>query len=68
MSSSIHASLSDVAKPCFLAGVGSGISAAGAVAGGADLLAVYNTAICRAFWPFSRATIPTASRSTPPRP
>ncbi len=47
MTASLHPALSALARPCFLAGVGSGISAAGAVAGGADLLAVYNTAIYR---------------------
>lgn len=34
-------------SPVLVAGVGSGLSAAGAVAGGADLLAIYNTAVYR---------------------
>ena len=34
-------------KPIIAAGVGSGLTAKGAVMGGADLLAVYNTAVYR---------------------
>lgn len=34
-------------KPIIMAGVGSGLTAKGAVLGGADLLAVYNTAVYR---------------------
>lgn len=37
----------EVGKPVILAGVGSGLTAKGAVLGGADLLAVYNTAVYR---------------------
>jgi predicted TIM-barrel enzyme len=39
--------LAGLTRPILVAGVGSGLSAAGAVAGGADLLAVYNTAVYR---------------------
>lgn len=50
-------------KPLILAGVGSGLTAKGAVIGGADLLAVYNTAVYRirglptalAFLPYDNA-------------
>lgn len=50
-------------KPLILAGVGSGLTAKGAVLGGADLLAVYNTAVYRiqglptalAFLPYDNA-------------
>lgn len=53
----------DAGSPIIVAGVGSGLTAAGAVAGGADLLAVYNTAVYRiqglptalAFLPYDRA-------------
>ncbi len=49
----IHPALTEVAaslrrgQPLMIAGVGSGLTAAGAVRGGADLLAVYNTAVYR---------------------
>jgi len=37
----------EAGKPVIMAGVGSGLTAKGAVRGGADLLAVYNTAVYR---------------------
>lgn len=49
----IHPALTEVndsvrgGRPVIVAGVGSGLTAAGAVQGGADLLAVYNTAVYR---------------------
>ena len=47
MTAPLHPALERTVRPLLVAGVGSGITAAGAVAGGADLLAVYNTAIYR---------------------
>ncbi|MCK4900219.1 MAG: phosphoenolpyruvate hydrolase family protein, partial [Anaerolineales bacterium] len=58
----LHAAVS-VGSPIIVAGVGSGLTAKAAVAGGADMLAVYSTAILRvrgvptalAFLPYDNA-------------